>query len=79
MARVRLFAAAAEIVGTHELELTVSTVGELRTYIRETYGLSADRVVTKCSVMVGGVRVESDAQPIAENDTVDVLPPFAGG
>lgn len=79
MATVRFFAAAADIIGASELTLDVSTVGELRDVIEKEYGVSATRVVSRCSLLISGTRAESDSQAILPSDTVDVLPPFAGG
>ncbi|MGO3815559.1 MAG: MoaD/ThiS family protein, partial [Cellulosimicrobium funkei] len=36
-------------------------------------------VLPRCSLLVGGVRAASDDTPVAADETVDVLPPFAGG
>ena len=79
MATVRFFAAAADVIGVPERTLEVSSVGQLRELILSEYGLSAARVVTRCSVLVAGVRAENDDIAISAADTVDVLPPFAGG
>ncbi len=79
MATVRFFAAAADIMGTNQLELDVSSVGELRELIASEYGMSATKVVSRCSLLISGARAESDSQRIMATDTVDVLPPFAGG
>lgn len=79
MAQVRFFAAAADIIGVPERSCEVSSVGQLRELIQSEYGLSAAKVVSRCSVLVAGVRAENDDVVIGASDTVDVLPPFAGG
>lgn len=79
MATIRFFAAAADVVGASTLERPVSTVGELRTSLETEFGLSAAKVIAQCSLLVNGRRVSDDTHPLALADTVDVLPPFAGG
>lgn len=79
MPTIRFFAAAADVIGSDELLMDASTVGELRARIRRDFGESAARVVDKCSVLVDGVRASSDEASISESDVVDILPPFAGG
>lgn len=79
MARIRFFAAAADAVGSDEAQLQVASVGDLRQELSERYGSTTADVVAKCSIMIDGVRVESNEHVIHDGDTVDVLPPFAGG
>lgn len=77
---VRFFAGAAEAAG-QEQELVAAdaaaTVGDLRALLGARDAELA-RVLGLCSVLVGGTRSEDD-RPLAAGDTVDVLPPFAGG
>jgi molybdopterin converting factor small subunit len=79
MAHIRFFAAAADVIGVPEREIEVSSVGQLRALVTAEYGLSAAKVVSRCSILVSGVRAENDDVVIGATDTVDVLPPFAGG
>jgi sulfur-carrier protein len=79
MARVRLFAGAADILGASELRLDAATAGELRAALTADHGVSAERVITRCSLLVDGVRAAEDDHPVREDSLVDVLPPFAGG
>lgn len=77
MTRVRYFAAAREAAGLEEEHRTESTVAALRS------GLVADHpalasMLSQCAVLVDGARVDDDAE-LADAETVDVLPPFAGG
>ena len=74
---VRYFAGAAEAVGREEETLSVASVGELRATIAAR-GAEVARVLGLCSVLVGGERSEDD-RALTPGDTVDVLPPFAGG
>lgn len=78
MSEVRYFAAAAEAAGSNGESLAATTVGELRELMVERHGEELDRVLTRCSLLVNGVRGEADTV-LAETDVVDVLPPFAGG
>ncbi len=77
MIAVRLFAAAAEAVGADNLEAEVGTVASLRETL-SALGDNAARVVAQCAVLRGGQRL-TDSDALAGGDTVDVLPPFAGG
>lgn len=77
---VRFFAGAAEAAGHEQEELpeaAVGTVGALRAALAER-GPELARVVSLCSVLVGGQR-SGDERELRSGDTVDVLPPFAGG
>jgi molybdopterin synthase sulfur carrier subunit len=75
---VRLFAAAAEAAGTEQLAVDATTVADLEHALDQQFGADFAHVRRQCSIMVAGVRSESDAT-LAEGSTVDVLPPFAGG
>lgn len=79
MARVRYFAAAAEAAGTDEEELAGTTVGEVLAAARRAHGDLLTEALTRCSVLHEGRYVDDEAAPVAEGDTIDVLPPFAGG
>ena len=74
---VRYFAAAAEAAGVEEETLTASTVGELRSLLKNAYGEPMQRVLASGSFLVDGVVSRDDARTLGAR--VDVLPPFAGG
>ncbi|MCL3862775.1 MoaD/ThiS family protein [Actinotalea sp. K2] len=76
---VRYFAAAAEAAGVGTEALAATTVGQLRSVMVATHGPDLERVLTRCSLLAGGVRVAADETPLPHGTTVDVLPPFAGG
>ncbi|MGV8978600.1 MAG: MoaD/ThiS family protein [Cellulomonas sp.] len=78
MPLVRYFAGAAEAAGTEAEQLVARTVGELRAVMIAAHGDELGQVLTRCSVLVDGVRSD-DGASIAPSDVVDVLPPFAGG
>ena len=78
---VRYFAAARAAAGSDSEQLTVhsgETVGEL---VDGLGGRSQElaRVLLRCSFLCDGVAVRDQAQPLQAGDTIDVLPPFAGG
>ncbi|NCT92267.1 MoaD/ThiS family protein [Cellulomonas sp. APG4] len=76
---VRYFAAAAEAAGTDSEQVTATTAGELRAAMTSTHGADLARVLTRCSLLADGVRLDTDDAPVPAGATVDVLPPFAGG
>ena len=78
---VRYFAAARAAAGSDSEQLTVrrgATVGEL---VGTLGGRSQElaRVLCRCSFLCEGMAVRDGAQPLRAGDTIDVLPPFAGG
>lgn len=79
MARVRLFAAAAEVIGAHEVVIEAESVGELREKLIGEGGPTAQNVITRCSLLLNGTRTKSNLTPVHADTQVDVLPPFAGG
>ena len=79
MASVRYFAGAAEAAGVEAETLDAATVGDLLTRMGQTRGAQLAQVLTRCSLLVNGVRAGDPAAPLSAADSVDVLPPFAGG
>jgi molybdopterin converting factor small subunit len=79
MASLRFFAGAAEAAQTETATLAAGTIGELRAELGERYGSEFVRVLGLCSLLVNGARAADDTVTLAPRDTVDVLPPFAGG
>lgn len=78
MPTVRYFAAAAEAAGRESEVLSGTTVGELRSAMVGLHGVNLERVLRRCSVLVGGLRGD-ESTDVAADAVVDVLPPFAGG
>ncbi|MGO4680641.1 MoaD/ThiS family protein [Microbacterium sp. 2MCAF23] len=80
---VRYFAAAAEAAGRDQEQLIVdgpdalSTVGALRAELLGRYGDPMAKVLRSGSFLVDGKVSRDDSRPLGE--TVDILPPFAGG
>lgn len=77
MTTVRFFAAAEEAVGRDALMTDAVTLGDLKsTLLAEHPALHG--LLSRCAVLVDGARVD-DEFALAGAQTVDVLPPFAGG
>jgi molybdopterin synthase sulfur carrier subunit len=79
MVTVRYFAAAAEAAGVSVETLQGDSVVELIQAMVDAHGPGLQSVLARCSLLASGVRVSDDATPLSDGDTVDVLPPFAGG
>lgn len=77
MIRVRYFAAAAESAGVDEEQRAEASLTALRAAIVAAHPALGD-ILPRCAVLVDGVRTDTD-RPLAGGETVDVLPPFAGG
>lgn len=78
---VRYFAAARAAVGADSETLVLrpgTTVAELveRLAIR---GSRLATVLSRCSYLCDGVAVRDEAASLRTGNTIDVLPPFAGG
>ena len=78
---MRYFAAARAAAGSDSEQLTVpagATVGEL---VDGLGGRSRElsRVLLRCSFLCDGIAVRDKAQRLQGGNTIDVLPPFAGG
>ena len=75
---VRYFAAAAEAAGRDEEWLAITgTLGDLRDELLRRYGDPMARVLRSGSFLVDGKVSRDPDRPLGE--TVDILPPFAGG
>lgn len=78
---VRYFAAARAAAGTESETLVVrpgTTVAELVERLAA-QGSRLATVLSKCSYLCDGVAVRDDTAPLHAGNTIDVLPPFAGG
>jgi len=77
---VRYFAAAEAAAGTGQHVLTI----EPGTTVAEVIGqLGSDGalrdVLRRCSYLCDGIAVRDDQAPLQNGQTLDILPPFAGG
>ncbi|GAA1844216.1 MoaD/ThiS family protein [Brevibacterium marinum] len=77
--RVRFFAAAREAFGTRECSTAATTLGDLVTALNEGAGTEASTVLGRSSFLVNAIATTDRDVTLNEGDTVDVLPPFAGG
>lgn len=77
MAVVRYFAAAQDAAGRSTEQRGEATLGDLRRAVASDHP-ALGGILPRCAVLVGGSRV-GDETPLATDDLVDVLPPFAGG
>jgi sulfur-carrier protein len=78
---VRYFAAARDAAGNDEETIRLrpsTTVAEL---IAQLSARDPDlaKILLRCSFLCNGVAVRDDAMELGGAQTVDVLPPFAGG
>jgi molybdopterin converting factor small subunit len=78
---VRYFAAARAAAGAASETLVLrpgTTVGELveRLAVR---GSRLATVLSRCSYLCEGIAVRDETTALRSGDTIDVLPPFAGG
>ena len=82
---VRYCAAARAAAGVPQEQLQVPgtsggcTIGELLATAVERHGSGLDRVLQRCSFLLDEIAVHGPNTVISENQTVDVLPPVAGG
>ena len=78
---VRYFAAARAAAGTETESVRVAqgtTVAALVETLA-TRGPELAKVLQRCSFLCDGVAVRDDARELSDRQTIDVLPPFAGG
>ena len=78
---VRYFAAARAAAGVEEepLELAAGTTVAALTGILSARDAELARVLARCSYLVDGIAVRDHTIGLQNAQTVDVLPPFAGG
>lgn len=78
MARLRLFASAAEAAGVRADRVEGATVGEVLRAAEARYGPAYAAVAAHCRVWCNGEPVE-DGHAVEDGDEVAVLPPVSGG
>lgn len=74
---VRYWAGAREAAGRDEEQLRAHSVRELLAQLSDR-GERLAQVLARSSVLLDGLVVHDDA-PLVEGQTLEVLPPFAGG
>jgi len=78
---VRYFAAARAAAGAESETVTLrpgTTVAELVESLA-VRGARLATVLSRCCYLCDGIAVRDDATPLRSGETIDVLPPFAGG
>jgi len=78
---VRYFAAARAAAGTESQTVTLpggTSIAELVTRLASS-GTRLATVLDRCSYLCDGIAVRDDTKELRPGDTIDVLPPFAGG
>lgn len=78
---VRYFAAASAAAGTEAETVVVrpgATVAQLVERLADR-GSRLAAVLRRCSYLCDGVAVRDETTPLRGGNTIDVLPPFAGG
>lgn len=78
---VRFFAAARDAAGTDEEDIRIptgTTLADLTVALAARDG-QLGRVLQKCSYLCDGVAVRNLHVDLESRQTIDVLPPFAGG
>ena len=76
---VRFFAAAREAFGTRESTVEASTLDDLVAVLADGASAEAVTVLSRSSFLVNAVARRDRAEALHDDDTVDELPPFAGG
>jgi molybdopterin converting factor small subunit len=78
---VRYFAAARAAAGSDSEQLTLRSGATVAELVDGLGGRSQElaRVLVRCSFLCDGVAVRDQAQLLRAGNTIDVLPPFAGG
>ncbi|WP_309131788.1 MoaD/ThiS family protein [Brevibacterium sp.] len=76
---VRFFAAAREAFGTKEQSVAGESLAEVISSLTEAANPEAATVLSRSSFLVNSIAATDRDQPLTDGDTVDVLPPFAGG
>ena len=78
---VRYFAAARAATGMDSETLGLTPGTSVKDLVEQlgTRDPKLAAVLDRCSFLCDGVAVRNRAEPLRTNQTVDVLPPFAGG
>ncbi|WP_205874651.1 MoaD/ThiS family protein [Mycobacterium camsae] len=78
---VRYFAAARAAAGIESETLLLPTGATVAALVQElaNRGTHLATVLSRCSYLRDGIAVRDEASALSAGDTVDVLPPFAGG
>lgn len=76
--KVNFYAAARDAFGASSIEVSPNTLNEiLASLSRESSTLQ--QVLNRCSILIDGEICRDFARILTEGESVDILPPFAGG
>lgn len=79
---LRFFASARAAAGVEQQRLALpfgATIDDALRIVTAAQGSPLDRVLARCSFLVNTIATTDRATALADGDTVDVMPPFAGG
>ncbi len=78
---VRYFAAARAAAGTESETVTLRTGATVAELVDDlaVRGTRLATVLSRCSYLCDGIAVRDDATALSAGNTLDILPPFAGG
>lgn len=76
---IRYFAGAKAAVGTAEETARAGDLAELKAIVTERHGHELERILKSSTLLVNGLAARGDDAAFSEGDTVEILPPFAGG
>ncbi len=78
---VRYFAAARAAAGAESETVSVDTGATLADLLEvlRSKSQALSTVLARCSYLCDGMAVRSEGRPLETHQTIDVLPPFAGG
>ncbi len=78
LSTIRFFAAARAITKQDQIEVTAQTLGQAM-QVAEKLFPELTTALPKCSYLINGLAAKDLTSSLKPNDTIDVLPPFAGG
>ena len=79
---VRYFAAARAAAGVPQERLELAgqgSVGQVLEAAVHRHGADLAKVLQRCSYLLDEIAVHGELTPVRDGQTLDVLPPFAGG
>lgn len=77
--QIRYFAAAESAAGLPGEELSAGTLGELIASMTSAHGAALGKVLSASSFLLDGTAMNDRDRRVTDGQTLDVLPPFAGG
>lgn len=75
---IRFFAAAKAITKVPQIQVSANTLGQALDLATEEFP-NLVQALPKCSYLLNGQTTKNNSAQLNSGDTIDVLPPFAGG